>query len=159
MGTAGRINRVREVLAAARLEHVRYAIRDIAVLAEELAREGKPTLPLNIGDPLLFDFQTPPHLIEAVTKAMRDGKNGYAPSLGIDEALEAVRAEAERNGIRDIQGVFITQGVSEAVEVGFAALLNPGENVVTPCPEYPLYSLVLAQLGAQPNSYRLSEES
>lgn len=159
MGTAGRINRVREVLAAARLEHVRYAIRDIAVLAEQLAREGKPTLPLNIGDPLLFDFQTPPHLIEAVTKAMRDGKNGYAPSLGIDEALEAVRAEAERNGIRDIQGVFITQGVSEAVEVGFAALLNPGENVVTPCPEYPLYSLVLAQLGAQPNSYRLSEES
>lgn len=158
MGTSGRINRVREVLAAARLEHVRYAIRDIAVLAEQLVRQGKPILPLNIGDPLLFDFQTPPHLIEAVAKAMRDGKNGYAPSLGIDEALEAVRAEAERNGIRNIQGVFITQGVSEAVEVGLAALLNPGENVVTPCPEYPLYSLVLAQLGAQPNSYRLSEE-
>jgi hypothetical protein len=52
---------------------VRYAIRDIAVLAEQLAREGKEILPLNIGDPLLFDFRTPPHLIEAVEKAMRDG--------------------------------------------------------------------------------------
>ena len=159
MADSRQLTRVREVLAAARLEHVRYAIRDIAVLAEQLAREGKSILPLNIGDPLLFDFQTPPHMIEAVARAMRDGKNGYAPSLGIDDALEAVRAEAERTGIRNIQGVFITQGVSEAVEVCLAALLNPGENVVTPCPEYPLYSLVLAQLGAQPNSYRLAEEA
>jgi alanine-synthesizing transaminase len=159
MGLFHQLNNVREILAATRLEHVRYAIRDIAVLAERLAREGKSILPLNIGDPLLFDFATPPHMIEAVAKAMRDGKNGYAPSLGIDEALEAVRAEAERNGIRNIQGVFITQGVSEAVEVCLAALLNPGENVVTPCPEYPLYSLVLTQLGAPPNSYRLAEDA
>ncbi len=159
MGVSRQLSNVREVLAAARLEHVRYAIRDIAVLAEQLAREGKTILPLNIGDPLLFDFQTPPHMTEAVARAMRDGKNGYAPSLGIDEALEAVRAEAERAGIRNIQGVFITQGVSEAVEVCLSALLNPGENVVTPCPEYPLYSLVLVQLGAQPNSYRLSEDA
>ena len=43
-------------------------------------------LALNIGDPLQFDFRTPPHLIEAVAKAMRDGLNGYAPSLGIPEA-------------------------------------------------------------------------
>jgi alanine-synthesizing transaminase len=159
MADSRQLTRVREVLAATRLEHVRYAIRDIAVLAEQLAREGKTILPLNIGDPLLFDFQTPPHMIEAVAKAMRDGKNGYAPSLGIDEALAAVQAEAERTGIRNIQGVFITQGVSEAVEVCLSALLNPGESVVTPCPEYPLYSLVLAQLGAQPNSYRLSEDA
>ena len=88
MGIPSHINRVREVLAAARLEHVRYAIRDIAVLAEQLAREGKSILPLNIGDPLLFDFHTPPHMIDAVAKAMRDGQNGYAPSLGIDEALD-----------------------------------------------------------------------
>ena len=86
------------VHAAARLENVRYAIRDMAVLAEQLAREGKTILPLNIGDPLNFDFRTPPHLIAAVEKAMRDGRNGYAPSLGIPEAVEAIRAEAERKG-------------------------------------------------------------
>lgn len=152
------VSHVREILAAARLEHVRYAIRDLAVLAEQLAREGKHILPLNIGDPLKFDFQTPPHLIEAVAKAMRDGKNGYAPSLGIPEALEAVRTDAARKGIRNVQSVFVTQGVSEAVDVCLSALVNPGENVLTPSPEYPLYSAMLAKLGAQPNTYALDEE-
>ena len=70
------VPQVREILAAARLEHVRYAIRDIAVIAERLEAEGKTILPLNIGDPLKFDFRTPPHLFEAVVKAMADGKDG-----------------------------------------------------------------------------------
>src|SRR5271157_6038796 len=150
-------NQVHEVHAAARLEHVRYAIRDLAVLADEVARQGKKILPLNIGDPLQFDFSTPPHLIEAVVKAMRDGLNGYAPSLGVPEAVAAARAEAERKGIRNIQSVFMTAGVSEAVDVCLAALLNPGENVLTPSPEYPLYSAVLAKVGASLNPYMLDE--
>src|SRR5579863_3331116 len=54
------ISNLRVVTAATRLAHVRYAIRDMAVLAEQLAREGKTILPLNIGDPLNFDFCTPP---------------------------------------------------------------------------------------------------
>jgi alanine-synthesizing transaminase len=148
---------VHEILAATRLERVRYAIRDLAVLAEQVAREGKPVLPLNIGDPLKFDFQTPPHLIEAVAQAMRDGKNGYAPSPGVPEALEAVRADAERKGIRNIRSVFVTQGTSEAVDICLTALVNSGENVATPEPEYPLYSAVLAKIEAQPNAYRLDE--
>jgi alanine-synthesizing transaminase len=147
------------VHAAARLEHVRYAIRDMAVLAEQLVREGKTILSLNIGDPLIFDFRTPPHLIEAVEKAMRDGKNGYAPSLGIPEAVEAVRAEAERKGIRNVQSVFLTAGVSEALDICLTALVNAGENVLTPSPEYPLYSAILAKLGTQPNSYLLDEKN
>jgi len=153
------LKNLHEIFAATRLEHVRYAIRDMAVLAEKVAREGHEILPLNIGDPLKFDFQTPPHVVEAVVKAMRDGKNGYAPSLGIDEALDAVRAEAERKGIRNIQSVFITTGVSEAVDVCLSALVNPGESVLTPSPEYPLYSAILAKLGTQPNAYALDEGS
>jgi alanine-synthesizing transaminase len=138
---------------------VQYAIRDLAVLAEQIHREGKVILPLNIGDPLQFDFKTPPHLVETVIKALRDGKNGYAPSPGIDDALEAVRAEAERKGIRNIQSVFITQGVSEAADLCLTALVNPGENVLLPSPEYPLYSAILAKLGAQPNTYELDEDA
>jgi len=149
----------RVISAAARLANVRYAIRDMAVLAEQLAREGKTVLPLNIGDPLNFDFHTPPHLIAAVEKAMRDGKNGYAPSLGIPEAIEAIRAEAERKGIRNVQSAFLTAGVSEALDVCLTALVNAGENVLTPSPEYPLYSAVLAKLGAQPNPYLLDEQN
>ncbi len=154
-----KVQQVREILAAQRMEHIHYAIRDLAVLAEQLAREGKEILALNIGDPLAFDFRVPEHLIEAVAKAMRDGRNGYGPSLGVEEALEAIRAAAERKGIRNIQSVFITAGVSEAVDISLTALVNPGENVLTPCPEYPLYSVVLAKLGAQPNTYTLDEES
>jgi len=147
------------VNAAVRLTNVRYAIRDMAVLAEQLAREGKAVLALNIGDPLKFDFHTPPHLIEAVEKAMRDGRNGYAPSLGIPEAIDAVRAESERKGIRTVQSIFLTAGVSEALDVCLTALVNAGENVLIPSPEYPLYSAVIAKLGAQPNSYLLDEKN
>jgi alanine-synthesizing transaminase len=147
----------REILAAARLEHVRYAIRDLAVLAEDLARQGKQILPLNIGDPVIFDFETPAHLIEAAAKAMRDGRNGYAPSLGVKPALEAIRAEAEAKGIRNIQTVFVTEGVSEAVDLVLTALLEPHESVLTPLPDYPLYDAVLAKLNAQPSSYNLDE--
>jgi len=148
-----------EILAAARLEHVHYAIRDLALLAEELTRQGKEILSLNIGDPAVFDFQTPPHLIEAAAKAMRDGHNGYAPSLGEKAALEAIRAEAEKKGIRNIQSIFVTEGVSEAVDICLTALLEPRESVLTPLPDYPLYDAVLAKLDAQANSYSLDEAS
>ena len=152
------LTQTREITAAARLDNVRYAIRDLACVADEVTRQGHKILPLNIGDPLSFDFQTPAHLIEAVYKAMREGKNGYAPSSGIQEAVEAIRGEAERKGISNIQDVFVTSGVSETVDICLSALVNPGENVLTPSPDYPLYSAVLAKLGIELNTYDLNED-
>jgi alanine-synthesizing transaminase len=147
----------REIAPATRLENVRYAIRDLACVADEVIQQGHKVLPLNIGDPLTFDFQTPAHLIEAVHKAMRDGKNGYAPSSGIKEALDAIRGEAARKGITTVQDVFVTTGVSETVDLCLTALLNPGDDLLTPCPDYPLYSAVLAKLGIGLNAYYLDE--
>src|SRR5581483_2821336 len=152
------LTQAREIRASARLQHVHYAIRDLACVADEVASKGHKILPLNIGDPINFDFQTPTHLIEAVHKAMRDGKNGYAPSQGIKEALEAIRSEAERKGISSIQDVFVTAGVSESVDICLTALLNPDEDILTPCPDYPLYSAVLGKLGIELNTYYLNEE-
>jgi alanine-synthesizing transaminase len=149
---------VREVAAAQRLENVRYAIRDLACVADEVAKKGHTILPLNIGDPINFDFQTPAHLIEAVYKAMKDGKNGYAPSPGIREAIDAIRGEAERKGITSVQDIFVTSGVSETVDICLSALLNPGDNLLTPSPDYPLYSAVLAKLGIELNTYALNED-
>ncbi|HEX5481554.1 MAG TPA: aminotransferase class I/II-fold pyridoxal phosphate-dependent enzyme [Terriglobia bacterium] len=157
MALAGDISRVPEVLAAERVEHVRYAIRDIAVEAERLIREGKEIIPLHIGDPLNFDFRTPPHLVEAVIRAIHDGKNGYAPSLGLGEALDAIRAEAGRKEIQNVQSAFVTYGVSEAADICLTALVNRGENVLVPCPDYPLYSAILTKLEARVNFYRLDE--
>jgi alanine-synthesizing transaminase len=152
------VTQAREIAAAERLVNVKYAIRDLACVADEVIRQGHKILPLNIGDPINFDFATPPHLIEAVYKAMREGKNGYAPSPGIPEALKAIGHEAERKGIRNIRDIFVTSGVSESVDICLAALLNPGENILTPSPDYPLYSAVLAKLDIGLNTYDLNEE-
>ncbi len=148
---------VAEVMAASRMVNVRYAIRDLVVTAEEVAREGHQILYLNIGDPCKFDFHTPPHMIEAVLKAMVDGHNGYAESLGIKPAIEAIRNEAERNGFRDIQSIFVGYGSGEVIDSCLTALLNPGDNVLTPSPEYPLYGAILAKLDCPVNAYELDE--
>ena len=148
----------REVTAAARLDNVRYAIRDLACVADEVIQQGHKVLPLNVGDPLNFDFKTPLHIIEAAYKAMREGKNGYAPSPGVPEALDAIRGEAARKGITTVRDVFVTSGVSETVDLCISALVNPGEDILTPKPDYPLYSAVLCKLGIPINAYDLNEE-
>jgi alanine-synthesizing transaminase len=84
---------------------------------------------------------------------------GYGPSVGLPEAIEAVRAEAERKGICNVHSVFLTAGVSEALDICLTALVNAGENVLIPCPDYPMYSAVLAKLGTEPNSYLLDESN
>jgi alanine-synthesizing transaminase len=152
------ITPTREIAAAQRLDNVRYAIRDLASVADEVTRKGHKVLSLNVGDPNIFDFVTPPHLIEAVHKAMRDNKNGYAPSPGIPEALEAIRAEAIRKDISTVRDVFVTSGASEAVDMCLTALVNPGENILTPSPDYPLYSAVLSKLGIPVVTYNLNED-
>jgi alanine-synthesizing transaminase len=146
-------------MAASRMMNVRYAIRDLAVAAEEVAREGHEILYLNIGDPCKFDFHTPPHMIEAVLKAMVDGHNGYADSLGIKPAVEAIRHQAERDGFREIQSVFVGIGSGEVIDTCLTALLNPGDNVLTPSPEYPLYGAIMAKLDCPVNAYELDEDN
>jgi alanine-synthesizing transaminase len=152
------LTQTREITPAQRLENLRYAIRDLVSLADEVKRQGHKVLYLNVGDPNIFDFAPPAHVIEAAYRAMRDNKNGYAPSAGVPEALDAIRAEANKNGITTVQDVFITNGAGEAVDLCLTALLNPGDNVLTPRPDYPLYPAVLCKVGADPNPYYLNEE-
>jgi len=152
------VTQTREIAAATRLDNVKYAIRDLASVANEIVAQGHKVVPLNIGDPNVFDFRTPPHLIEAVHRAMLDNKNGYAPSPGIKPALDAIRGEAARKGITSVQDVFVTNGVSETVDTCLTALLNPGDDLLTPCPDYPLYSALLTKLGIRLNTYYLNEE-
>jgi alanine-synthesizing transaminase len=146
---------------ARHIENVRYAIRNVVTEASRLEAQGRRILYLNIGDPLKFDFQTPPHLIEAVYRAMKDGNNGYAPSAGIPDAREAISREAARNGIPGItcSDVVVTTGASEALELALTALLEPGERVLLPCPGYPLYGALMAKLSAQGVPYSLDEEN
>jgi alanine-synthesizing transaminase len=132
-----------------------YAIRNIVAEARKVEAAGRQVRYLNIGDPITFGFKTPPHLVEAVERAMRDGHNGYAPSVGILPAREAVTAECARRGMpMTPDRVVITSGTSEGIELTLTALAEAGDDVLVPVPTYPLYTAVLAKIGARPVFYR-----
>ena len=81
---------------------------------------------------------------------MRDGPNGYVPSPGISEAREAVAQEWTRHGFpAHPDRVLVTAGTSEGIELALTALVNPGDAVLVPSPTYPLYTAVLAKIGAE----------
>jgi alanine-synthesizing transaminase len=135
---------------ASRIGGFVYAIRNIVAEARKVEASGRKVRYLNIGDPITFGFRTPPHLIEAVERALRDGHNGYAPSVGIAPAREAVAAECTRRGMPlDPDRVVITAGTSEGIELALTALAGPGDEVLVPVPTYPLYTAVLAKIGAR----------
>jgi len=148
-----------KIKPAVRTENITYAVRDIIVLANEVAKTGKEMLYLNIGDPNIYDFEPPREMVEATYKAMLQNKNGYSPSSGIKSAIEAIEREAERKGIKNIHDIFITTGASEAIELALTALVNDGENVLTPTPGYPLYTAISSKLRAMENPYYLDESN
>lgn len=148
-----------KVEPAKRTNGIAYAIRDIVVLADEIAKSGKKMLYLNIGDPNPYGHRTPQHIIDAVYKAMMENHNGYSPSSGIKIAIDAIQEDARRKGIKNILDTFITTGASEAIEICLTALLNPGENVLIPEPGYPLYSAIQSKLELVANPYYLDESN
>lgn len=148
----------RAIVPAERTRNIEYAIRDIAVEADKVRKQGHKILPLNIGDPLKYDFATPAHLIEACHQAMLAQNNGYSGSSGTDEAVEAIMGEAKRKGIGQIRSVFVSTGASEAIELCLTALVNPGDNVLLPSPGYPLYTAVMEKIQAESRHYLLDEE-
>jgi len=132
-----------------------YAIRNIVAEARKVEASGKKVKYLNIGDPIIFGFKTPPHMIEAVQRALRDGANGYAPSVGILPAREAVAQELTRRGMpMTPDRVVITSGTSEGIELALTALAESGDEVLVPSPTYPLYTAVLSKIGAKAVFYR-----
>lgn len=149
----------KKIIPATRTDNITYAVRDIVVLANEVAKSGKEMLYLNIGDPNVYDFKPPKHLVESAYKAMLQNYNGYAPSSGIKEAVEAIEKEAARKGITNVHDIFVTTGASEAIDICLTALVNDGENVLTPTPGYPLYTAIASKLAMMENPYYLDEEN
>jgi alanine-synthesizing transaminase len=143
------------IRAAARVGRFSYAIRQVVAEARKVEATGRSVRYLNIGDPIAFGFLTPPHLIEAVAKAMRDGHNGYTASAGIASAREAAAADFVARGVPvSADRVLITSGTSEGIDLALTAIVDEGEDVLVPSPTYPLYTAVLAKIGANPVYYR-----
>ena len=143
------------VRVSARVSGFTYAIRNIVAEARKVEAAGRRVRYLNIGDPIPFGFKTPAHLVEAVSRAVRDGHNGYTPSVGIPAAREAVASEYARRGMPvGVDRVVLTSGTSEGIELALGALADAGDEVLVPTPTYPLYTAVLAKIGARAVYYR-----
>jgi alanine-synthesizing transaminase len=150
---------MKPITPSSRVDGVKYAIRDVVLWVQEAREAGRKILSLNIGDPCQYDFDIPQHIKDAVCRAMAEGRNGYSPSHGIEEAVEAIRNEAETlYGMKNVSNIFVTTGGSEAIDICLTALLEEGDNVLVPAPGYPLYTAVIGKLRARENFYYLDEE-
>lgn len=148
-------NAAPSIHVAAKVAGFSYAIRNIVAEAQKVEAEGRTVRYLNIGDPILFGFKTPPHLIAAVERAMRDGHNGYVPSVGLLAAREAVAAEYTSRGAPvSPDRVVLTSGASEGIELALSAIADSDDEVLVPSPTYPLYTAVIARIGARAVYYR-----
>ncbi|MCF7815371.1 MAG: aminotransferase class I/II-fold pyridoxal phosphate-dependent enzyme [Candidatus Cloacimonetes bacterium] len=159
---------LKKIKPAKRTEQVTYAIRDIVVKAKKLEKKGHKILYLNIGDPPVYDFETPRYLRENVSEKILASDtesevnvSTYCDSMGIEEARKAVAKDAvERKGIENVTAddVVISSGASESITLAIAALIDPGDNIMTPSPGYPLYSGQIPAYHGELNPYYLNEE-
>ena len=138
---------------------IEYAIRDVVVPAIELEKHGHEIIRLNIGDPLAYDgLPTPEHMISAYKQALDSQDNGYGPSYGLPELRQAIaNAESSKGWACKMDDVYVTHGVTEALQVIFAAFLEEGNKVLAPGPHYPPYMAYPQMYGATTVEYRLND--
>ncbi len=142
-----------------RVKDIEYAIRDIIVYAKELERKGKEIIYLNIGDPVKYDFKTPKHIKDALTNAILNDENNYAPSEGVEELRSVIAEKEKKKGLTvNPEDVLVTNGVSEGVDMVMASILEQGDEILVPGPCYPPYSSYAKLYGGKPVEYRTIEE-
>ncbi len=132
----------RAVPTSSRLAEVRYEIRGtLSHRARDLEAEGRRIVRLNIGNPGAFGFEAPTHLREAVMHALPNSE-AYCQQQGLLSAREAVARQQRGRGsaTATAERVFIGNGVSELIDLSLRALLEPGDEVLVPAPDYPLWT-------------------
>src|SRR5690349_15865854 len=143
------------------LRHVKYEIRGrLARRAQELERQGYEIVPLNIGNPGAFGFRTPETMRLAMIENMPVAE-GYCHQKGIFPAREAVVMQQQMRGVTGLsaEDVFIGNGVSELIDLSLRALLNPGDEVLIPSPDYPLWSAAVTLNGGKAVYYSCRPEN
>ncbi|MEO9320588.1 MAG: aminotransferase class I/II-fold pyridoxal phosphate-dependent enzyme [Nitrososphaera sp.] len=142
-----------------RTHGVEYAIRDIATYARRYKASGKDIIYLNIGDPVKFDFKTPDHIKQALIDAVSGDLNYYAESEGLQELRQAIVEKESEKGL-DVSedDVLVTNGVSEALDMTMASIVDPNSEVLMPGPYYPPYSSYAKFYGGRPVEFRLHSD-
>ena len=137
------------------LRDVKYEIRgQLAHRAHELEKRGYEIISLNIGNPGLFGFRTPETMRLAMIENLGQAEP-YSHQQGIFPAREAVVMQQQTRGIHHVSAeeVFIGNGVSELIDLSLRALLNPGDEVLVPSPDYPLWSAAVTLNGGVARHY------
>jgi len=136
---------------SASLNNVRYEIRGkLAQRAHGLERLGYEIISLNIGNPAAFGFRTPETMRLAMIENLQNAE-GYCHQKGIFPAREAVVMQQQARGVHNVSAeeVFIGNGVSELIDLVLRALLNPGDEVLVPSPDYPLWTAAVTLNGGR----------
>jgi aspartate aminotransferase len=131
-----------------------------AVLARatELANQGRDIINLGIGQP---DFLTPPHIVEAAIKALKDGHHGYTPATGIKPLREAVAADLHKRFMIEVSPdlVFIAPGGKVTMYAAILMFGEPGADILYPDPGFPIYRSMIEFTGARPIPVPIREEN
>jgi aspartate/methionine/tyrosine aminotransferase len=148
-------------MVSRRLRDLEYAIRDVAVVANEVKNSGKKVYNLNIGDPVLYDFKTPNYISKALANSTFAGQNFYVDSLGVKELREEVcKYERSKNNIElNPDDILITSGVTEGIFFILAGLMENNNEILIPGPSYPVYINYSKFFEGNPVEYELNEDN
>jgi alanine-synthesizing transaminase len=146
---------------ASRLRDVRYDIRGpVLRRARQLEAGGHQILKLNLGNPAPFGLNAPESVLRDVVHSLRDAQ-GYSDARGIYPARLAVAESFQRNGVAGVgpDDVFLGNGVSELIVMALQGLLDPGDEVLIPSPDYPLWTGAVTLCGGRAVHYRCDEQA
>lgn len=152
---------MKAITKSSKLNNVRYQIRgQIAAAAKRLEDEGHKILKLNIGNPAPFGFEAPDDILKDVIHNLPSSQ-GYAESRGIYSARVAVMQYFQQQGIKDVSvdDIYLGNGVSELIVMAMQALLNNGDEVLIPAPDYPLWTAAVSLSGGTPVHYHCDDEN
>jgi len=150
---------LRPVLKSAKLANVCYDIRGpVLERAKQMEDDGQRIIKLNIGNPAPFGFMAPEEMVQDVIRNLPES-SGYCDSKGLFAARKAVMHYTQQKKIRGVQieDIYIGNGVSELIVMTMQALLNNGDEVLIPAPDYPLWTAAVSLAGGVPRHYRCDE--
>lgn len=146
---------------SSKLANVCYDIRGpVMERAKQMEEEGHRIIKLNIGNPAAFGFEVPEEIMQDVILNL-GGASGYSDSRGLFAARKAVMHYTQTKGIRGVQidDIYIGNGVSELIVMAMQALLDDGDEVLVPSPDYPLWTAAVALAGGTPRHYVCDEQA
>ena len=147
-----------------KLQDVCYDIRGPVLReATRLEDEGHRILKLNIGNPAAFGMLTPDEILQDVIRNLPDAQ-GYCDSKGLYSARKAIMQDCQLRGVEGVEGVevddiYLGNGVSELIVMAMQGLLNDGDEVLVPAPDYPLWTAAVTLSGGKPVHYVCDEQA